>query len=76
MSFAENLKYQRECKNINQAKLAETVGITQGAIAQYELGIRVPTVIVGTKIAKVLGTTVEWLVNRKENDNDDGQRTV
>jgi transcriptional regulator with XRE-family HTH domain len=61
MAFAENLKYLREQKGISQAKLASLVGITQPTIAQYEIGLKVPTIIVGVRIAEQLGVTAEEL---------------
>lgn len=75
MPFGENLKFQREAKNIYQSELAETVGTTQAAVSQYETGVRIPNAVLADKIAKALGTTVEWLVNRK-GDNDDKQTEV
>ena len=59
MSFCENLKRLREEKELSQAELAKLVGISQGAIGQYELHIKQPGVTVAGKIAKVLGTTVD-----------------
>ena len=62
MAFSENLKLLRTQKNFIQAELAKLVGVAQPTFAQYEMGIRVPTVIIGVKIAKKLDTTVEELV--------------
>lgn len=59
MSFCENLKRLREEKELSQAELAKLVGISQGAIGQYELNIKQPGVTVAGKIARVLGTTVD-----------------
>ncbi len=65
MAFAENLKTARIENNFSQKALAEKVGIAQPTLAQYELGIKVPTLPVAIKIAKVLDTTCEKLVNDK-----------
>lgn len=62
MSFAENVKRLREQQNLTQKELAERIGITQPTIAQYEMGIKVPTIIVGAKLAEQLGTTCEELL--------------
>lgn len=62
MAFAENLKKLREEKGYSQAELAEKVGIAQSMITQYERYMKVPTIIVGVELAKVLGTTCENLV--------------
>lgn len=63
MSFAENVKYYREKKGLTQEKLAKLVGVTQPMIAQYEIGIKVPTIVIGAKLAKELDTTCEELIN-------------
>jgi DNA-binding helix-turn-helix protein len=65
MSFAENLKSFREGKSLSQAKLAEMTAVSQPMIAQYEKGMKVPTIIVGVNLARALNTTVEELVNGK-----------
>lgn len=63
MSFAENVKRLREEKRITQKELAERVGITQPTVAQYEMGIKVPTIVIGARIAEQLGVTCEELIN-------------
>lgn len=64
MSFAENVKRLREEKRITQKELAERVGITQPTVAQYEMGIKVPTIVIGARIAEQLGTTCEELLKK------------
>ena len=66
MSFAENLKLIRTEKGISQNELANSVGVTQPMIAQYEMGIKFPNIVIGVELAKTLGTTVEKLVCDKE----------
>lgn len=66
MSLADNIRHYREKKNITQKELAETVGITQQALSLFEQGVKVPGIITAVDIAKNLDTTVEQLVNRKE----------
>lgn len=62
MAFAENVKRLREEMSLTQAELARRVGVTQPTIAQYEMGIKVPTIVVGAKLAEQLGTTCEDLI--------------
>lgn len=62
MSFADNVKRLRETKGITQAELAKRVGVTQPTIAQYEMGIKIPTIVVGARLAEQLGTTCEGLI--------------
>ena len=63
VAFAENLKTAREKKQISQYELAEMVGLTQTAIAYFELGTRQPNIYNGVQIAKALGTTAEILID-------------
>lgn len=63
MAFAENLKTAREKKQISQYELAKMVGLTQTAIAYFELGTRQPNIYNGVQIAKALGTTAEILID-------------
>ena len=66
MSFGDNLKKVRERKEISQAQLANAVGIAQPTIAQYEKGIKLPTVAAAVYIARRLGTTCEALVEGED----------
>lgn len=68
MPFAENVKKLRESKGLTQGELARAIGISQPMIAQYERGMKVPTIIIGTILAKELGTTCEELVKKSESN--------
>ena len=59
MSFADNVKKLREQKGLSQAELAIIVDVTQPMIAQYEKGLKIPTIITGVELARALGTTCE-----------------
>lgn len=62
MAFAENVKRLREKKGLTQAELANLIDVAQPTVAQYEKGIKVPTIITGVLLAKRLGTTCEDIV--------------
>lgn len=62
MSLAENIKKLREKKDLSQGELARLVDVSQPTIAQYEKGMKLPSIIVGVELAKRLGTTCEELV--------------
>lgn len=64
MAFAENLKSLRESKGLTQAELANLIEVSQPTVAQYEKGLKVPTIITGVLLAKRLNTTCEKLVNK------------
>lgn len=59
----KNMQIIRQRKNITQVKLSLMVGISQQSITYYETNTRTPSLPVAFKIAKVLGTSVEGLVN-------------
>ncbi len=62
MSFSENVKKLRKNAALTQTELADKVKISQPTLAQYERGIRLPTIIVAVDLAKALNTTCEELV--------------
>ena len=63
MAFAENLKKLRTEKGLTQQELANLVEIAQPTLAQYEKGLKFPTIITAVDLAKQLGTTCEDLVS-------------
>lgn len=62
----KNMQILREKKNITQVKLSLLVGVSQQSITYYETNTRTPSLPVAIKIAKILGTNVEGLID--END--------
>lgn len=70
MAFAENLKRLREKTGMTQNDLAVDVGVSQTMIAQYERGMKLPNIITSVQLAKILGTTVEKLVEQEEQGNE------
>lgn len=62
MSLSENIAKCRKEKGYTQAELAEKLEIAQPNVAQYEKGLKIPNMITGVELAKVLGTTCEELV--------------
>lgn len=63
--FGENVKRYREKAKLPQAKLAELCGVNASMIGQIESCGKVPNVILGAKIAKTLGVTIDTLVNEE-----------
>lgn len=60
--FEKNLKEYRERKGLTQNELGVLVGVTQGAIAQFENGSSLPNIKTAVRIAEALGVTCEQLV--------------
>ena len=55
----ENLIAARKQSGKTQAQVAQKIGIAKAAYQRYECGKVIPNAIMGVKIAKALGTTVE-----------------
>ena len=55
-------KFRKKC-GLTQANLAEKVNVSSNSIARYERGELNPTVEIANKIAEVLKTTVNELLN-------------
>ena len=62
MDFPKNLKRIRKAKKVSQAKLAEALGVCQGAIANWEAGYREPKLKDLPVIARILGVKAEDLI--------------
>ena len=79
MSFAENLKEMLDSKDIEIKELSHGTGISKNTIDNYLSGQKsIPNAENAVKIAKYLGTTVEFLVegsdsNYKKQNNEFAQ---
>lgn len=63
MSFAENLKELLDSKEIEVKELAHGTGISKNTLDNYLSGQKsIPNAENAVKIAKFLGTTVEYLI--------------
>lgn len=62
MSIGENIKAKRQAFGMTQEKLAEAVGIGRSMVAQIERGSKVPNMVLGRDLARVLGCGMEELL--------------
>jgi transcriptional regulator with XRE-family HTH domain len=67
-SFGLRLRKAREQKNLTQVGLAETLGVSQSAVAQWESGRSSPASAMALRIEKLLGISPSAV--------DDAERTV
>ena len=75
MAFKENLKSELDYKNIKVKELAAETGISRRTIDQYlASAAKMPSAENAVKIAKVLGVSVEYLVNGTENTKSTSQK--
>ena len=61
MSVGENIRRYRKSRGMTQAQLAETVGLTEGAVRHYESGIRAVKPELLESISAALGVSVNAL---------------
>lgn len=65
-NFAEKLREARQNKGWNQLDLANAVGLSQGAISQFEKGLRIPTPANIEKFSKALAVSKDFLIGEEE----------
>lgn len=64
-TIGENIRRYRKAQNLSAARLGEMVGLTEGAILHYEIGIRTPGEGQLEKIAHVLDVSSKMLEDHK-----------
>ena len=62
MKFGERLKELRMARGMSQMQLARAVGISQSAIAKWELGKTEPTASAIILLAGFFGETTDYLL--------------
>ena len=62
MTLGEKLKEERNKKGVTAAEVAKSLGLTQGAISQFENGIKYPSTGVLVALAKYYGVSLDYLV--------------
>jgi transcriptional regulator with XRE-family HTH domain len=65
ITVTERIKQLRVENNLTQSELAEKVGLTYVQIGRYEKGKSNPSSDVLQKLASVLGTSTDYLMNGK-----------
>jgi transcriptional regulator with XRE-family HTH domain len=66
MKFQERLKELRKTKDMSQAALSKATGISQSAIAKWELGRTEPTASAIVTLAKFFGESTDYLLGRED----------
>jgi transcriptional regulator with XRE-family HTH domain len=62
MTFARRLKALREERGLNQKELSRAAGLTEAAIANYEVGRGMPNAVKVVALADALGCTTDVLL--------------
>lgn len=66
MSLSENIKNRRIKKSYTQQQFAEEVGVGRSMIAQIERGTKIPNMMLGREIARVLECSMDELVKETQ----------
>ncbi len=71
-SFGQRLQRLRKARGIRVTDVAAAAGITEGSIRQMESGYtKGATLVVGLRLAKLLGVTPDYLATGTEGSPDD-----
>ena len=62
MTLGERLRAERNKKGVTAAEVARSLGLTQGAISQFENGIRSPSTGALVALAKYYNVSLDYLV--------------
>jgi transcriptional regulator with XRE-family HTH domain len=73
MTLGEKLAILLKENNMNQKELAEKIGTTEMTVSRYVRNERQPKADVLSKIASVLNTTTDDLLNRTESNDDEAE---
>lgn len=66
MSLCENIRNRRIKKSFTQQQFAEKVGVGRSMIAQIERGTKIPNMMLGKEIARVLECSMDELVKETQ----------
>lgn len=76
MSFGNNLKMIRKEKGITQEQLAEIIGVSRQAISKWESNNGYPETDKLIIIAKELGVSLDYLIDNKPSEQNEGEELV
>lgn len=71
--FKENLTEIRRSKNITQEKLGELCGVSRQAVTKWESGESLPDLYKLDEICEVLSVTIQDLIYKKVDSQDDNE---
>ena len=71
MKIGEMILKKRQAAGMTQEQLAAQVPCSRTIIAQYEIGLKTPSVSIVARLADVFGCTVDELIGRRNDEPDD-----
>lgn len=72
--FSERLQLARMKCGITQTELAAKVGVSNTTICFYEKGKKKPSPKIAIRVADVLGTSIDYLLGRVDEEGGDSDR--
>lgn len=63
--MSDTIRELREKAGISQGELAKAMGVTQGAVSQWENGMSHPKIPLLKRLAETLGVTVDELISKE-----------
>jgi len=70
MSFAQRLSEVRKKRGLSQEEVAKKLGTQAPAIGRYERGVAKPTIDVASRLANILGVSLDYLVGNTDSELD------
>ena len=71
-----NIRKIRERKKISQESIAAMIGVTQGAVSQWESGNTMPTAQNIIDLARILGCTTDDILITDKEDKHNGKTKI
>ena len=71
MKIGEMILKKRQAAGMTQERLASQVPCSRTTIAQYEIGLKTPSLSIVARLADVFGCTVDELIGRRNDEHDD-----
>lgn len=71
MEIGKMILKKRQAAGMTQEQLAAQVPCSRTIIAQYEIGLKTPSVSIVARLADVFGCTVDELIGRRNDEPDD-----
>lgn len=62
--LGKNLKRMRECHNMSQSQLAGKLWLDRSSISGYEIGKRMPDILILWEMAEIMDVSLDELVGR------------
>jgi transcriptional regulator with XRE-family HTH domain len=70
VQIGHRIREARDARDMSQHDLALVLGVTAGAVGQWELGITIPKTVTMSRLPSILGVSREWL------EGEDGKSSM